>query len=142
MYMMSFFVLFFLLFTILFPGACQITVLNVFPFGVTFNSFFLSVFEHCRDPGAQGRSLSYTFGKESEFGILGQLRTDKLDFLNSMEFNSKVVQVVQNKIEAYPFLGYKVILNRSAQVQVIYGWYPTWLLLSSLQNSANITTSN
>ena len=61
-----------------------------------------------------------------------QLRTDKLDFLNSMEFNSKVVQVVQNKIEAYPFLGYKVILNRSAQVQVIYGWYSTWLLLSSL----------
>ena len=52
--------LFFLLLTKLFPGAFLITVLNVFPFGVTFNSFFLSVFEHCRDPGALGRSLSYT----------------------------------------------------------------------------------
>ena len=67
--------------------------------------------------------------------VIQDLRATKNRQTRIFQFNGilfKVVQVVQNKIEAYPFLGYKVILNRSAQVQVIYGWYSTWLLLSSL----------
>ena len=43
----------------------------------------------CRDQGAYGKIFKLSFGKECEFGILGQLRTDKLEYFNSMEFYSK-----------------------------------------------------
>ena len=49
-----------------------------------------------------------------------------------MEYNSKYVKVVQNRLEAMVPLGQKVLLNNQAKVQVIYGWHSIQLLLSSL----------
>ena len=66
--------------------------------------------------------------------MIQDLRATKNRQTRIFQFNGilfKVVQVVQNKIDAYP-LGTKVLLNIQMQVQVIYGWYSTVLLLSSL----------
>ena len=49
-----------------------------------------------------------------------------------MEYNSKYVKVVQNRLEAMVPLGQKVLLNNPANVQDIYGWHSMQLLLSSL----------
>ena len=119
-----------------------ITFLNVFPFGVTFNFFFLTVFEHCNDPGAQGRSFSYTFGKECD---IRNLRVSENRKTRLLQFNGilfKVCLSCSKQDRGYSLLGIKVLLNNQAKAQVIYGWYSTLLLLSSLQNSAKITTSN
>ena len=68
-----------------------ITFLNVFPFGVTFN-FFLTDFEHCNDPGAQGRSFSYTFGKECDIRNLrvSENRKTRLLQFNGILFKSSL----------------------------------------------------
>ena len=60
------------------------------------------------------------------------MRTGKQNFFNSMEYNSKYVKVVQNRLEAMVPLGQKVLLNNPANIQDIYGWHSMWLLLSSL----------
>ena len=49
-----------------------------------------------------------------------------------MEYNSKYVKVVQNRLEAMVPLGQKVLLNNQVMAQVIYGWDSIQPLLSGL----------
>ena len=49
-----------------------------------------------------------------------------------MEYNSKYVKVVQNRLEAMVPLGQKVLLNNPANIQDIYGWDSILPLLSGL----------
>ena len=96
----------------------------------------------CNDPGAQGRSFSYTFGKECD---IRNLRVSENRKTRLLQFNGilfKVCLSCSKQDRGYSLLGIKVLLNMQAKAQVIYGWYSTLLLLSSLQNSAIITTSN
>ena len=49
-----------------------------------------------------------------------------------MEYNSKYVKVVQNRLEAMVPSGQKVLLNNQVRAQVIYGWDSILPLLSGL----------
>ena len=60
------------------------------------------------------------------------MRTGKQNFFYSMEYNSKYVKVVQNRLEAMVPLGQKVLLNNQVMAQVIYGWDSIQPLLSGL----------
>ena len=118
-----------------------ITFLNVFPFGVTFN-FFLIVFEHCNDPGAQGRSFSYTFGKECDIRNLrvSENRKTRLLQFNGILFKSSLSCSKQDRgLSSFEDKSYTEYTNADTS---IYGWYSSLLLLSSIQNSAITTTSN
>ena len=81
---------------------------------------------------AHREDLSAILGKECD---IRNLRVSENRKTRLLQFNGilfKVCLSCSKQDRGYSLLGIKVLLNNQAKAQVIYGWYSTLLLLSSL----------